>query len=116
MNCHISKELFEAVFDGGCFDKLVEDTIYYTQPCIIMEGSWVNSEITINDFFFDCKEWALSNNFIIHSWTLGNSSFANLKNINTGTIQERFLAESEQQAVFDACEKILSNKENQCTK
>lgn len=67
MKCSISKELFEAVFEGCVFNYVKDNIIYYSQPCVIMEGSWVESETNINDFFFDCKEWAMDKGYQIIS-------------------------------------------------
>lgn len=63
----ISKELFDNVFEGCVFNYVKDDVIHYSQPCVIMEGSWVESETSINDFFFDCKEWAMNKGFQIIS-------------------------------------------------
>ena len=63
----ISKELFNNVFEGSVFNYIKDNVIYYSQPCVIMEGSWVESETSVNDFFFDCKEWAMNKGFQIIS-------------------------------------------------
>ena len=63
----ISEELFNNVFEGCTFSCVKDNVIYYSQPCVIMEGSWVESETSINDFFFDCKEWAMNKGYQIIS-------------------------------------------------
>lgn len=63
----ISRELFDNVFEGCVFNYVKDDVIHYSQPCVIMKGSWVESETSINDFFFDCKEWAMDKGFQIIS-------------------------------------------------
>ena len=63
----ISRELFDNVFEGCVFNYVKDDVIHYSQPCIFMEGSWVESETSINDFFFDCKEWAMNKGYQIIS-------------------------------------------------
>ena len=52
----ISKDLFERTYKGCIFGE-VEDKyiIHYSQPCSIMEGSWINSEVTIYEFAIDVK-------------------------------------------------------------
>lgn len=133
MKCNISKELFEEVFEGCVFNKINEknNLIEYSQPCVFMEGSWVESETSINDFFFDCKEWALKQGYYITSDLIEVNihpiEYDTVKmksilcidivdNINEWDLNKHHVASSEQQAVFDACESILSNKENQCIK
>ncbi len=63
----ISRELFDNVFEGCVFNYVKDNVIHYSQPCVIMEGSWVESETNINDFFFDCKEWAMNKGYQIIS-------------------------------------------------
>ena len=63
----ISRELFNNVFEGCVFNYVKDNVIHYSQPCVIMEGSWVESETSINDFFFDCKEWAMNKGYQIIS-------------------------------------------------
>lgn len=77
----ISKELFEEVFEGcnfGNYDAN-EELIYYSQPCNIFNGSWVNSEVSIFLFYFECKEWAFKNGFEIvvlaHKITIYKNGF-----------------------------------------
>ena len=67
MKYDISRELFDNVFEGCVFNYVKDNVIYYSQPCVIMEGSWVESETNVNDFFFDCKEWAMNKGFQIIS-------------------------------------------------
>ena len=63
----ISRELFDNVFKGCVFNYIKDGVIHYSQPCDIMEGSWVESETSVNDFFFDCKEWAMDKGYQIIS-------------------------------------------------
>ena len=113
-NIEISEELFNNVFEGCVFNYVKDNVIHYSQPCVIMEGSWVESETSINDFFFDCKEWAFSKGYIISSgltpvlginkdgWAEVFSSSSPLD----GKLRT-FKQLSEQEAVFKACEWIL---------
>ena len=66
-NIEISEELFNNIFEGCVFNYIKDNVIHYSQPCVIMEGSWVESETSINDFFFDCKEWAMNKGYQIIS-------------------------------------------------
>lgn len=66
-NIEINEELFNNIFEGCVFNYIKDNVIHYSQPCVIMEGSWVESETSINDFFFDCKEWAMNKGFQIIS-------------------------------------------------
>ena len=86
-----------------------------------IKSSWM--PININDFFFDCKEWAFSKGYIISSGltpVLGVSKdgwaevFSSSTPLN-GKLHT-FKQLSEPEAVFKACEWILEYKVNQCTK
>lgn len=116
----ISKELFDNVFEGCVFNYVKNDVIHYSQPCDIIEGSWVESETSINDFFFDCKEWAMNKGFQIISglsdepayrkqdekayarvlWYEGDDIHKEYKNIY-------FMANTEVEAVIKASEYVL---------
>lgn len=119
----ISRELFDNVFEGCVFNYVKDNVIHYSQPCVIMEGSWVESETNINDFFFDCKEWAFRQGYIISSGltpVLGVNKDGWAEVFSSSTPLEgklhTFKQLSEPEAVFKACEWILEYKENQCTK
>lgn len=116
----ISKELFDNVFEGCVFNYVKDDVIHYSQPCDIIKGSWVESETSINDFFFDCKEWAMNKGFQIISglsdepayrpqderayskvlWYEGDDIHREYKDIY-------FMANTEVEAVIKASEYIL---------
>ena len=108
MKYKISKKLFEQVTG-------YEGTIHeYNRECII--NGDVEEHISINDFFFMCKEWAYNQGYDmlsggleagLHSCYIDYSDkryTLSMKPIN------HFFAESEQQAVFDACMYILDIK------
>ena len=115
----ISKELFDNVFEGCVFNYVKDDVIHYSQPCVIMEGSWVESETSINDFFFDCKEWAFSKGYIISSGLtpvlgVNKDGWAEVFSSSTpldGKLHT-FKQLSEPEAVFKACEWILKEQNN----
>ena len=62
----ISQRLFEEVFNGCAFGDIEDNYIIkYSQPCIIMEGSWVESEVNISEFLEECYLWAYSKGYEI---------------------------------------------------
>lgn len=118
MKYKISKELFEAVMGESEYKKtldcIIDDSILYHIP---YSG---NMEILINDFFFACKEWAFWNDYEIvvrmrivdiyrdeHKIDYGYE----INHTNNGIIKTSWWIGSEQQAVFDACQWILDNKD-----
>ena len=114
MNYKINKELFEAV----CSDKIFN--YINTSDRIIFEFGHNNHQtyMSINDFFFKCKEWALEQGYELSSGYRvygiqyeGNKSenklYCDCRYIENGIQVIRFKANSEQQAVFDACMYIL---------
>ena len=113
---NISEELFNNVFEGCVFNYIKADVIHYSQPCDIMEGSWVESETNINDFFFKCKEWAASKGFELFSTRLRDKKRIayNCSLYGYYGDEEDFNSTSEQQAVFDACQWILKNMDKTC--
>ena len=105
----ISKELFEAVFEGcgfGGYNKN-DEIIYYSQPCNIFEGSLVNSEISIYQFCFKCKEWAFDKGIILVSGYYPNGNvYCSTNNILKGIFNES-RADTEVEAIILTCEWIL---------
>lgn len=117
----ISRALFDNVFEGCVFNYVKDDVIHYSQPCDIIKGSWVESETSINDFFFDCKEWAMNKGFQIISglsdepayrpqdetayskvlWYEGDDIHREYKDIY-------FMANTEVEAVIKASEYVLN--------
>jgi hypothetical protein len=109
----ISKDLFEAVFGvkimvlsivGRRNSKFIQYAYGYTGV----------HTLSVNDFFFICKDWVLRSHSII------NSSALCIPDINDGkpfyqcqiykdSREKSFNSDSEQQAVFDACEWIINN-------
>lgn len=105
----ISKELFEAVFGakimiliivGRKNSKFIQYAYGYTGV----------HTLSVNDFFFMCKEWALNKNITLISGRYGNTT-ENFCEISTPYDECIYCLYSnyEQQAVFDACEWILKN-------
>ena len=118
----ISKELFNNVFEGCVFNYIKDNVIHYSQPCIIMEGSWVESETSINDFFFDCKEWAMDKGFQIISGLSDEPAYRRQDEkaysqiryytedeIGNGEYEDiYFMANTEVEAVLKASEYVLT--------
>lgn len=105
----ISKELFEAVQNRTNVDNIwIEDDHLHIE--------YINSDtiqyLSVNDFYFQCKQWALkhiidkeiqSTGCIISSWThpTGKGKARIL------VIDETFIADTEVEAVIKACEWIM---------
>ena len=114
MSYKISKELFEAVMDvkKECYlqdiELIDENKIIYSYLVDEQFQEPRYDEELINDFFFKCKEWALNEGYWLMTWKhkigAGCKIFRGHLNIR---VDERLDADSEQQAVFDACMYIL---------
>ena len=106
----ISKELFEAVFGakimilsivGRKGSKFIQYAYGYTGV----------HTLSVNDFFFMCKEWsAVQEIIIISEFSFGNKCNGQSTVKINGTEAKYFESDSEQQAVFDACQWIIENK------
>lgn len=118
MSYKISKELFEAV--KNCNDYL--ELVVISDRFVTGVGRSSLSKIDINSFFFKCKEWAYDNwayNILSYRENISRygciiTSIDNCIESNGWTEQiecRHFEANSEQQAVFDACQWILDNKD-----
>lgn len=112
MKAYIEK-IFEVIFDGCTFGSVEDDyLIHYSQPCVIMDGSWVESEVNVYEFANECKEWAISKGYITHS-------IRNLKEYVVYISGDRkehsddFRAKTEPEAIFLACDWLLKNKDKQ---
>ena len=103
MKYNISKELFEAV-TGLNYSYCNNEGIVYLND----NGSKVQTPILYNDFFFKCKEWAFEQEYLILS---GNNNFMYTCDIARRMTDDDWKCfqrvDSEQQAVFDACEYII---------
>ena len=115
MSYKISKELFEAVYNE---DLLRIEIGTYSVVAYLTDGTEFTENI--DTFFFDCKEWASSMGYDLYSYRFdGDVSYAyldlDMKGVHplrpkygfVGSFLEEFEAETEQQAVFDACMYIL---------
>jgi hypothetical protein len=116
MKYKISKELFEAVKHQRNVVKVNNTNEWLI--AIYKDGR--TKEIFINDFFFECKEWALEQGYYIgaelgHHTEEGNTpdlwcGFAN-KNMYDGADYVVQFQISEQQTIFKLCQWILENKD-----
>lgn len=115
MNCHISKELFEAVYN--CDISTDKDMLESYK------------RLNIYEFAFKCKVWAFNQGYEIHSnFNEVVAIFKEVRKIeNVGHFKRLPLlsweeieydkdTNNEVEAIIKACEWILDNKENQCTK
>ena len=95
MSYNISKELFKEITGN-------EGTIHeYNRECII--NGDVEQCISINDFFFECKKWALRQGYLL----ISSFGYCSIHIDDTNTNICEITSSSEQQAVFDACQWIL---------
>lgn len=120
---NISKELFEAVmsekiidYRGVFIDHISgtynNKTILDGITIVAADGGIISC--SVNNFFFKCKDWANKNGYRL----LNGSHDYNNQTIcliykdydYIGDFCEKIKADSEQQAVFDACQWILDNK------
>lgn len=122
MQYNISKELFETIMNEkiieyrGVFGPYISGTYnnYVNLGCgiavVSTDGGIVSC--SVNDFFFKCKKYALKQNISMYSYIHelnGGVEIVPKKKCNW-LDNKKFKAESEQQAVFDACQWILENK------
>lgn len=120
----ISKELFEAVMNiklGTYYSDNIETErrLWIDKDLICWDAVPFVDEISINDFFFKCKEWANNKGYYLASnrysdggccqyFTEDSKECASCGGVKSIIIH----AESEQQAVFNVCQWIHDNKRN----
>lgn len=120
------EKIFEVIFDGCTFGSVEDDyLIHYSQPCVIMDGSWVESEVNVYELAYKCKEWALKQNCSIEStyrntiglaWVVYNVKYDGYDKFgikHEHTYKKEFHSDTEPEAIFKACEWILENKDKQ---
>lgn len=72
-----------------------------------------SKSISVNDFFFKCNKWAFEQGFVLRSW-IGHDliNLYSTKDRKIGFckigVGQRFSAETQQQALFEACEWIYN--------
>ena len=110
-------KLFNTVFKGCAFSNMEDNyLIHYSQPCVIMEGSWVESEVTVYEFIHECKQWAYDNGFVIG--TLFKTDYVGSKESLAWAEsilfdgRENFKASTEPEAVIKAAQWILDGSIN----
>ena len=121
MSYNISKELFETVMNVDLshrfnLDNSLEsgkersmDVFFYWER----NANYFHQDsktILVNDFFFMCKDWALKQNISMYSYIHELNGAAEIfpkKKSLTCPYNKKFKADTEQQAVFDACQWIL---------
>ena len=106
----ISKELLSAVL-GLTVVKVLEldGAILWYKGIVNIKGSPYAKELNINiyELAHKCKEWALNLGYILYSTIHGYECYIDSRNFIDNT-PVRFLAESEPEAIFKACEWILT--------
>lgn len=124
MKYNISKELFEIIINkkiieyNGVFGKYIsakyDNTVdLSTGIKVVARDGGVISE-SINDFYFKCKEWAYNHGIILSSETcdIGICCISTIEDQGYLANQYEIESTSEQQAVFDACQWIIDNRNN----
>ena len=110
----ISKELFEAV------SEIKVDSIEVQGDFIIATKRTSMIRVSVYEFFFKCKEFALKHGYHIESLmydsranNIYDTGIAKVLGCNPDYMDlDSFKADSEQQAVFTACEQILEWTKN----
>jgi len=111
------KEIFETVFEECTFGSIEDGyLIHYSQPCVIMEGSWVESEITIYEFIHTCKVWAAERSYSLESSVHMKPKSSSVAGCQVHWRYESedlpyFEADSEPEAVLEAFKWVLNNQE-----
>lgn len=109
----ISTQLAKAVFDIGDFfykDSPTE-SIQIKNGIITYTVGKSSFDKPVDSFFFMCKNWAVKySGWTLQSYT--NEKYSGICRIKVGDGQEltKAISNSEQQAVFDACQYILDTK------
>ena len=110
----ISKELFEAVFGV----KIMILSIVGRKNSKFIQYAYCYAGVhtlAVNDFFFMCKEWAELKNLSLISgrYVTTDEYFCEISEPLDEDTMNILYADSEQQAVFDACHWVLlENKGN----
>lgn len=107
----ISKELFENIYNIKVNRIQIDE---FHNVWIDIDSNHLSRFDSVNNSFFKCKDWANKQGYRLLS---GSHDYNNkiicyiYKGYDyIGDFDELFVAESEQQAVFDACQWILENK------
>lgn len=107
---NISKELLSEVM---CIDKISKDTIRQYRNYVQFYSDGEDYSINIHELSHKCKEWAHQKGFLLDSRTThcGSCFLLSSPFVYDQEIRKPFLAKTEKQAVFNACQWILENKE-----
>jgi len=110
----ISKELLSEVLEKSVvsYTEISKNMIrVYLHKENYFEQGYI--DINIYELAHKCKEWALLNNNIkIYSLLVKDGAKVNIhKVLKLGTIDKTFRANTEPEAIFKACQYILSNKD-----
>ena len=113
----ISPELLSAVL-GEEFDDVrtncIPNNLNGNHLQARTKGDWGGwSSHNIYELMYKCKEWAVKNGFWLSSWVVQDKTGrAEVENVETLKIIDRFSCKTEPEAVFEACQWILDNKGN----
>lgn len=100
----ISKELLNEVLKADIRkinNSILDGNLYYYKTFVKCK-----SKINIYELAHKCKEWALNLGYILYSTVHGYECYIDSRNFIDNT-PVRFLAETEPEAIFNACQWIL---------
>lgn len=108
----ISTQLAKAVFNIGDFfykDNPIE-SVKIENGIITYTVGKSSFDKPVDSFFFMCKDWAITNDWILLSTKFEKSGFCRIDKLNGGMSIHRVITNSEQQAIFDACQWLIDIK------
>ena len=107
----ISKELLSAVLENKTVDfvDVTGNQIWFHSPLQTMCHKWSDMCINIHELAHKCKEWITQHRLMIISHFGSTRSFIEVRDIDTNKIIHS-LHGVEPEAVFQACEWVLSEK------
>ena len=103
----ISKELLSEIMQLGILEVGEIDDCYLSFKYYILDDDFLDACINIYELAHKCKEWADSIGYILYSAIHGYECYIDGRSFIDNT-PVRFLAESEPEAIFKACQWILT--------
>ena len=108
---NISKELLSEVLNQNV-TSVYKQQEQYRYTTSNTNGAWVSgSDVPLPNIYelaHKCKEWAHSRSFMIQSYLYNTKARADL--LSSCDVDEKFIADTEPEAIFKACEWILKAK------
>ena len=82
--------------------------ITYMQSEDSLKANWM--PVSVYEFAFKCKEWAVTKGFIIESSHNGVQGLATIFKIGGEEITESFYKDTEIECIIEACERLLKER------